>query len=70
MRIFTEGATPMPNLMTAKEHFDFTQKLFEDRSALVKKRIDTHRKLAKKPQEFDLSPLPLWSDSNKQKELF
>ncbi len=28
------------------------------------------RKLARKPQDFDCSPLPLFGDSHKQKELF
>jgi hypothetical protein len=27
-------------------------------------------RLAKKPQEFDCSPLPLFGDAHKQKELF
>ena len=28
------------------------------------------RRLARKPQEFDCSPLPLFGDAHKQKELF
>lgn len=30
----------------------------------------TRKKLAKRPQNFDLSALPLWSDKQRQKELF
>lgn len=34
------------------------------------RRVDERRRLRRKPQQFDVSPLPLFGDGHTQKELF